>query len=180
MPGCGPFHCPPLRCCGPTRDRATKQPHLRLLPLRFAFKAKFIKKHGLKQCCNRPMCLKTTGSGVCKMHFAFRLPDFVLPPSGLSNDSTPPKRREHEIRIEARKARKQDAVAYDKEQADLRASKRASRACRFHHLGKCQSVVQGCEYDHEGKNPADIPCSSTTGKKCKIQDCPYKGHTDIA
>ena len=149
-----------------------------VVPLRFAFKSKFIKENGLKPCCNRQSCYRTTAGGTCKLHFAFKLPDFVLPASERATDSGASRRNKYDARIEARQERKRQAIEASKEMDELRASKRAARPCRFHKIGKCRSVVSGCEYNHEGKDPADIFCHSAGGGTCKIENCPYKGHVE--
>ena len=152
------------------------------IPLRFAFKRDFTREHGLKACCNRVACLKTTGAGHCKMFYAFRVPELEIKRPGQEQSSFSSRRYEQEAAKLDRKRKREELVA---KRSALHSAAKAvlatKKECRWHLGGRCRQVLGGCKYDHKGVDPAEIVCASarTSGLVCKIgSGCPYQGHKD--
>ena len=151
------------------------------MPLKFAFKRDFCQKHGLKTCCNRTACARTTQKGVCKVHYAFRPPDLEIAKLGVRLSSFNSERHERDAAKLDRKRKREAQVAQRSElHSAAKAVLAAKKECRWHPAGRCAKVLSGCPCDHKGIDPSEIDCASTRpGGKCKIgEGCPYRGHKD--
>ena len=138
--------------------RAIEMPGVKI-PLKLAFKREFTREHGLKACCNQVACKSTTGSGVCKVHYAFKAPEFDGLKTGLSNFDS--RRFEQEAAKLERKRKRKEQV--DQRSALFSAAKAIlapKKECRWHLGGRCKQVLGGCKYDHKGVDPAEIDCAS--------------------